>query len=369
MDETGQDLLRQAQIYLKKGNNSQALNILALHLKDHPDSVEGWWLLSFAVPDTKRQIDCLERVLHLRPSYVQARVRLDTLLGKPPSQPIAPPIKETPAPTSYVESKPITQPRSTPITTPPKPPVLKKEVKSKTSLSVFQIAILGFFGVIALAVLGGTMFFGMRVFAEGQQTLPQAQQDSNKTEISMPATWTPTVTATTRPTLTPYPTITPLGFSKVEALPTRQASGIEAANGYYAPNFTLVDVNTNERVSLDNYRGKAVLVFFWATWCPYCNVEISAVQMVHEAYSDDGLVVLAVNVGEGADAARQYGAAKNLTFSILNDAGRDVAADYAVTGYPTHYFIDASGVISSIDIGGMDYWSLVNKVKPLLGLP
>ena len=91
--------------------------------------------------------------------------------------------------------------------------------------------------------------------------------------------------------------------------------------------------------------------------------------MVHEAYSDDGLVILAVNVGDGADAARQYGAAKNLTVSILNDAGRDVAADYAVTGYPTHYFIDASGMISSINVGGMDYWSLVNKVKQLLGIP
>lgn len=382
MNETGQDLLRQAQIYLKKGNNSQAINILALHLKDHPDSVEGWWLLSFAVPDTKRQIDCLQRILQLRPSNVQARERMDMLQGKTPSQPVSSPFQEKPAVSqSYTQPKPTptaipspepavshsyTQPKPKPASS-PKP--VSKTIKSKAGFSAFQIAILGVFGVIGLVVLGGIMFLGIQAVTGKQQSPLQAPQNSNLTEISMPATWTPTVTATARPTITPYPTLTPFGFSKVESLPTRDASSINASNGTYAPNFTLVDVNTNQSVSLDEYRGKAVLVFFWATWCQYCNVEFSAVQMVHEAYSDDGLVILAVNVGDGADAARQYGAAKNLTVSILNDAGRDVAADYAVTGYPTHYFIDASGMISSINVGGMDYWSLVNKVKQLLGIP
>jgi peroxiredoxin len=146
-------------------------------------------------------------------------------------------------------------------------------------------------------------------------------------------------------------------------------SQIGPRNGYYAPNFSLNNVNTNATTSLSDYEGQAVIIFFWATWCPYCKAEMPSIEMIYKAYADKGLTVLAVDVAEDASMARKYRDAHSLTFPILDDAGRDVSSKYEVTAFPTFFFVDPSGVISFINIGSVGYWGIDNKVKTMLGLP
>lgn len=62
-----------------------------------------------------------------------------------------------------------------------------------------------------------------------------------------------------------------------------------------APDFQLRDMQ-GKRVSLQDYRGKPVLLTFWATWCSACRTELSEMQQLHTAYQDDGLVVLAISI-------------------------------------------------------------------------
>jgi peroxiredoxin len=165
--------------------------------------------------------------------------------------------------------------------------------------------------------------------------------------------------------------LTPVVFPTLAVPPTSSVprSRIGPYNGYYAPDFRLKNINGNVTTSLSDYEGQAVIIFFWATWCPYCKAEMPAMQMVYDAYKDKGLTVLAVDVGENASLGGSYRDAHALTFPILNDAGNDVASTYKVTAYPSHFFVDPSGVISSVTIGGLDYWALANKVKGMLNLP
>ena len=138
--------------------------------------------------------------------------------------------------------------------------------------------------------------------------------------------------------------------------------------GKFAPDFSLKNVNSGSTVSLSDYNGQPVIIFFWATWCPHCANEVSTVQSVYGEYKDKGLVVLALDVGESAAKARSYRSAHNLTFTILNDLGQAVATKYHVTAFPTHFFVASNGQISSIVVGEVNDAILVSKIGPLVNL-
>ena len=91
-------------------------------------------------------------------------------------------------------------------------------------------------------------------------------------------------------------------------------------------------------------------------------------EAAYKGYQDEGLVFLAVDVGESVAQAREYSDALDLTFPILNDSNQSIAAKYEIIGLPTFYFVEPSGVISSVRVGGMDYWSFNTKVRELLKL-
>ena len=138
--------------------------------------------------------------------------------------------------------------------------------------------------------------------------------------------------------------------------------------GFSAPDFTLTTLDGSE-VTLSALRGQAVVVNFWASWCLPCRVEMPAIEQVHRAYEDLGLVILAVNMTSGdsrQDAAafvEEYG----LTFSIPLDLDGSVSSRYEVRGLPTTYFIDTEGVIQEVVVGGPMSEALVqSKVEDLL---
>ncbi len=130
--------------------------------------------------------------------------------------------------------------------------------------------------------------------------------------------------------------------------PSASAEGTEV--GKLAPDFQLQSLD-GQMVSLGDFRGKAVLLNFWATWCGPCRFEMPFLQRVYEERSDQGLVILAVNIGESQSEVKEFMESFDLSFLTVLDTATEVARQYNIRGIPTTFFIDKDGVIQDLKIG------------------
>ena len=123
-----------------------------------------------------------------------------------------------------------------------------------------------------------------------------------------------------------------------------------------APDFTLEDMD-GESYKLHDYRGKVVLINFWATWCPPCRKEMPALEALYKKLGGDSFAVLAVNQWEDPDHVFAYTGELNVfpTFPILFDPESKISADYGVKGLPTSFLIDTKGRLAYRAIGGRDF--------------
>jgi thiol-disulfide isomerase/thioredoxin len=118
------------------------------------------------------------------------------------------------------------------------------------------------------------------------------------------------------------------------------------AVGMPAPlHFTLKDMNGIE-VKLESFRGKVILMNFWATWCGPCRVEIPDLIALQKQYADD-LVVLGVSVDDSADKMQSYASTMKINYPLLVGLGRDDVQDAfgPLWGIPVSVFIDREGKI------------------------
>lgn len=129
----------------------------------------------------------------------------------------------------------------------------------------------------------------------------------------------------------------------------RQAGAIE---GQEVPGFTLRDARGQEH-SLVDYRGRVVLLNFWATWCAPCRLEMPAIQERYERYGANELAVLAVNFDEPQSQVVAFGEELGLSFPLLLDPGGEVQRMYRIRGYPTSVFVDEEGIVRVVHIGIM----------------
>jgi len=123
-----------------------------------------------------------------------------------------------------------------------------------------------------------------------------------------------------------------------------------------APDFTVTDINGNE-VHLSDFKGKPVIMNFWASWCGYCDDEMPAFQKVYEAHKED-VVFLMININDGqretVESAKIYMEEKGLTLPIYFSNMGDVVQNYDVTSLPTTYLIDKEGNRYGYAKGAMD---------------
>jgi peroxiredoxin len=135
------------------------------------------------------------------------------------------------------------------------------------------------------------------------------------------------------------------------------------AGSRQAPDLVLPDL-AGKTVSLAAYRGKPVLVNFWATWCPSCREEMPALEGLFRR-SGGKFSVIGVSMDENLAAVPPFVKEHAVTFPILL-ADQKVSADYAVRGLPTAYLIDADGRISRRWVGALDVPAVENDILALL---
>lgn len=137
------------------------------------------------------------------------------------------------------------------------------------------------------------------------------------------------------------------------ALVTACNRGVHPAQtGKLAPDFTVSDGTTS--VQLSKYRGKVVLLNFWATWCTPCVVELPSLIQLHHDQPD--LVILGVSVDEDGDAYKSFVARKHVDFTTVRDPSESAAKLFHTDMWPETYVIDRNGYIRSKYVGATD-WS------------
>ncbi len=141
----------------------------------------------------------------------------------------------------------------------------------------------------------------------------------------------------------------------------REANGDFRGKGDPAPDFALLDLEGNQ-VTLSEFRGSAVFINFWATWCPPCRAEMPEIEALHREYRDQGVVVIGIDIAEQEDKVREYVERGRYSWIFALDTTGEVSSDFRVTSLPTSFFLDRTGVVRAIGVGGMTKRNMESKL-------
>ena len=127
-------------------------------------------------------------------------------------------------------------------------------------------------------------------------------------------------------------------------------------------NFELDNIDGDPE-QLTDYLGKVVFLNFWATWCGPCRIEMPSMQSLYDEFRDDGLEIVAVNLGERQRTVENFLEDNNLTFPVLLDVTDRVGGIYGARSIPTTYIIDRDGNILSMTVGAREWYT--EEIKAL----
>lgn len=137
--------------------------------------------------------------------------------------------------------------------------------------------------------------------------------------------------------------------------------------GNQAPDFELTTLD-GRRVKLSDYRGKKVVLNFWATWCPPCRAEIPDLEKFYTDFKDKDIVILGVNLTDSEKSQTSvstFAGSNKMTYPILLDKEGTVSQVYQVSGIPTSYFIDTKGIIRNKIVRSINYKTVKNTVSSM----
>ncbi len=133
-------------------------------------------------------------------------------------------------------------------------------------------------------------------------------------------------------------------------------------------NYTLKDIN-NRDVRLSDFKGKVILLDFWATWCGPCKTEIPGFIELQNKYGKDGLVVIGVSVDDTIDKLKPYVDQMKMNYTILQGLNHDDFVDDAwgpMFGIPTTFIIGRDGRICNRHVGMATKDAFEREIKSLL---
>jgi peroxiredoxin len=137
--------------------------------------------------------------------------------------------------------------------------------------------------------------------------------------------------------------------------------------GRAAPSFTTEDIS-GKAVRLDAYRGKYVLIDFWATWCAPCIAELPRLQAAYRTYHDAGFEIIGVSLDESKTAVVDFTKARAIPWPQVHNASgpADLVENFNVSSIPATYLLDPKGTVIRIDVRGK---ALDETLRRLINVP
>jgi thiol-disulfide isomerase/thioredoxin len=135
------------------------------------------------------------------------------------------------------------------------------------------------------------------------------------------------------------------------------------AEGSAFPDFDEKDI-AGKPLSVANYKGKVVLIDFWATWCPPCRMELPNILAAYKKYHDAGFEVIGINLDQDRQQLDEFLKAQNLPWPQYNDGkfwDTKLVVKYGVSQLPTTWLLDRRGIIIDRDLRGEDLTAAVAK--------
>jgi cytochrome c biogenesis protein CcmG, thiol:disulfide interchange protein DsbE len=146
--------------------------------------------------------------------------------------------------------------------------------------------------------------------------------------------------------------------------------GDTIAVGDQAPDTELAELGGDGSGEIADYRGRWVLVNFWASWCAPCRSEAPALETFQRQHSPEGFTVLGINLDDTSDDAIAFVRRYGLTYPQLRDGdGSDRRDAYGMTGFPESFLVDPAGKLAVIRRGPVDERYLAEQVAPRVKSP
>ena len=211
-----------------------------------------------------------------------------------------------------------------------------------------------------------TLFYASVTLFLLASVLSGCDKDPTSTPVPDVATATPrpVLYGPQEPTegLAPSPTVAP-----PTPLPTVRIvqKAVPPKAGAQAFDFSLQDLEGNT-VALSDFRGRKVMLNFWATWCGPCRAEIPHMVELYQERRHEGLEIVAVNLRESQKRASAFANQFDMSFTVLLDPKARVGKAYFVRGIPTSVFINEDGVIEAVHVGTLAKEVLTRYVDQLL---
>ena len=152
------------------------------------------------------------------------------------------------------------------------------------------------------------------------------------------------------------------------AIPRQDRSDVIAEAQNLAPDFSMFDIDGNE-IKLSDFRGKPVILNFWASWCGPCKAEMPDFEEAYKTYGED-IQFLMVNLTDGTsetvESALGYIWSQEYTFPVYYDISVEGAMKYNVRAIPVTFFIDAEGAMKAFNEGMITADVLEDNIAALL---
>jgi peroxiredoxin len=133
--------------------------------------------------------------------------------------------------------------------------------------------------------------------------------------------------------------------------------------GSAAPDFSLPSLDSDRPIVLSELRGRVVLVNFWATWCQPCEDEMPAMERLYERLRPAGFELLAISVGEEPSVVRSFRDRLGVTFPILLDSDKRVAAAWQTFAFPESLLVDRDGTVLERYVGPREWDAPANVAR------